>query len=189
MTRVQYYTACSLDGFIADEDDSLDWLFEAPHGDDEGGWDAFLAGVGAMAMGATTYEWVLAHEDMLAHPERWHAAYADRPCWVFTHRDLPVIPGADVRLVSGDVGPAYQEMVRARPDKNVWVVGGGDLAGQFDDAGLLDEVRMVVQPVFLGGGAPLLPRRITSRRTTLREVHHSGQDLLLVLDLAQEPRA
>jgi len=186
MATVQYFTACTLDGFIADEHDSLDWLFEAAHDDgDDGGWDQFIAGVGPMAMGATTYEWVLAHEDLLANPQRWHDFYADRPCWVFTHRDLPRIPGVDVRMVSGDVRPVYDEMVATLPDKNIWLVGGGDLVGQFDDEGLLDEVWLGMRPVFLGAGAPLLPRRITSKRLTLRDVVHTGQSLRLILDVAK----
>ena len=59
---------------------------------------------------------------------------------MFTHRDLPPIPDIDIRFVQGDVRPVYDEMVAALPGKNVWVVGGGDLVGQFDDAGLLDEI-------------------------------------------------
>jgi dihydrofolate reductase len=54
-------------------------------------------------------------------------------------------------------------MVRAAGDRNVWIVGGGDLAGQFADAGLLDEVIVSIAPVTLGAGAPLLPRRIELR--------------------------
>jgi len=186
MAKVQYFTACTLDGFIADEHNSLDWLFEAAEGDgDDGGWAEFIAGVGPMAMGATTYEWVLEHEGLLEHPEKWRAWYADRPCWVFTHRSLPVVTGADIRFVSGDVRPAYDEMVAALPDKNVWLVGGGELVGQFDDAGLLDEVWLGMRPVFLGAGAPLLPRRITSKRLTLRDVVHTGQSLRLILDVAR----
>jgi dihydrofolate reductase len=184
MTRVQYFTACSLDGFIADENNSLDWLFEVSRGDDEGTWEEFIGGVGAMAMGATTYEWVLEHDDMLANPQRWRDFYAERPCWVFTHRDLPPIPTVDIRFVAGDVRPVYDAMVAAVPDKNIWVVGGGELVGQFDDVGLLDEVWLGMQPVFLGAGAPLLPRRITSKRLTLREVRHSDQELQLILDVA-----
>jgi dihydrofolate reductase len=184
MTKVQYFTACTLDGFIADEDNSLDWLFEAPHGEDDGHWDEFISGVGPMVMGATTYQWVLDRHDMLANPQQWRDFYEDRPCWVFTHRDLPPVPGVDIRIVSGDVRPVYDEMLATRPG-NIWVVGGGDLVGQFDDAGLLDEVWLGMRPVFLGAGAPLLPRRITTKRTTLREVRHSGQELKLILDIAR----
>jgi dihydrofolate reductase len=183
--RVQYFTACTLDGFIADENNSLDWLFEAPHSDDEGGWEEFIGGVGPMAMGATTYEWVLDRHDMLENPQQWRDFYGDRPAWVFSHRDLPPIPTVDIRIVSGDVRPVYDDMVATMPDKNIWLVGGGELVGQFDDAGLLDEVWLGMRPVFLGAGAPLLPRRITTKRLTLREVRHSGQDLKLILDVAR----
>jgi dihydrofolate reductase len=187
VTRVQYFTACTLDGFIADENSSLNWLFEAPHGDDEGGWDEFIGKVGPMAMGATTYEWVLDHYDMLENPQQWREFYGERPAWVFSHRDLPPIPTVDIRIVSGDVRPVYDDMVATMPDKNIWLVGGGDLVGQFDDAGLLDEVWLGMRPVFLGAGAPLLPRRITTKRLTLREVRHSGQDLKLILDVSRHP--
>lgn len=185
MTRVQYFTACTLDGFIADENQSLDWLFEAPRGEGDSGWDEFISDVGPMTMGAATYEWILDRHDMLTNAQQWRQFYGDRPCWVFSHRDLPPIPTVDIRVVSGDVRPVYDEMVATVPDKNIWVVGGGDLAGQFDDAGLLDELWLGMQPVVLGAGAPLLPRRITTERLTLREVRHSGQEVRLILDLAR----
>jgi dihydrofolate reductase len=185
VTRVQYFTACTLDGFIADENHSLDWLFDAPHSEDDGGWDEFIGGVGPMAMGSSTYEWALRRYDLLANPQQWHDFYADRPCWVFSHRDLPRIPTATIHVVSGDVRPVYEDMVTALPGQNIWIVGGGDLAGQFDDADLLDEVWLGMRPVFLGAGAPLLPRRITTKRVTLREVRHAGQQLRLILDVAR----
>jgi dihydrofolate reductase len=185
VSRVKYFTACTLDGFIADENQSLEWLFEAPHGHDDGGWDEFIAGVGPMVMGANTYEWVLEHDEMLANPQKWHDFYGKRPCWVFTHRALPPIPTVNIRMVSGDVRPVYEEMVATSPKKHIWLVGGGDLVGQFDDAGLLDEIWLWMRPVFLGAGAPLLPRRITTKRLTLREVRHSGQQLQLILNVAR----
>ena len=76
-------------------------------------------------------------------------------------------------------------MAAAAGGRNLWVVGGGDLAGQFADAGLLDEVLVTIAPVTLGAGAPLLPRRITTKRVTLREVRHAGQQLQLILDVAR----
>ncbi len=183
MTKVQYYTAASLDGFIADEHDSLDWLFEVPHSEDDGSWDAFIGDVGPMVMGATTYRWSFDHHDYGNNPGQWREFYGDRPCWVFTHHDLPPIPGVDVRFVSGDVRPVYDEMVATLPGTNVWVVGGGDLVGQFDDAGLLDEILMHITPVVLGAGAPLLPRRIASDRLRFREGAVTGQRLNVVLDV------
>lgn len=110
MGRVQYFTACTVDGFIADEDDSLDWLYEAPHGGDDGSWDEFIGGVGPMVMGATTYEQMLHRHAMLENPGRWRDFYGDRPAWIFSHRDLPRIPTVDLRIVSGDVRPVHAEM-------------------------------------------------------------------------------
>jgi dihydrofolate reductase len=156
MTLTQYYTATSLDGFIADPDNSLDWLFTRAR-DEDGplNYRAFIANVGALALGSTTYEWILDHES-----GKWPH---DLPSWVFTHRRLRAVPDARVEFTSADVAAVYEEMLEVAGDRNIWIVGGGDLAGQFADAGLLDEVLVTVAPVTLGGGAPLLPRRVELR--------------------------
>ncbi|MBB5868904.1 dihydrofolate reductase [Allocatelliglobosispora scoriae] len=180
MGRTQYYTATSIDGFIADEHNSLDWLFGVGAGADPDAGDSqkrfqdFFGGVGAMAMGATTYEWVLEHDNLLTEPAKWHGYYGDTPCWIFTHRDLPPIPGVDLRFVQGDVAGVHAEMVAAAGDRNRWIVGGGELVGQFADHGLLDEVQLGVAPVFLGAGAPLLPRKLLSAELTLAKVEHDA---------------
>ncbi len=161
MTKTQYYTATSIDGFIADEHHSLDWLFQFPADDAMQRYAAFFSDVGAMVMGASTYEWVLAHENMLTEPDKWRDAYGDTPCWVFTHRELPSIPGGNLKFAQGDVAPVHAAMVAAAEGKNVWLVGGGDLVGQFADHRLLDELQLAVTPVTLGAGAPLLPRNLT----------------------------
>jgi dihydrofolate reductase len=163
MTKTQYYTATSLDGFIADPDNSLDWLFKWRSA--EGGpvdYEEFIAGIGALAMGSTTYEWILDHEFKGKDPADWTWPY-DVPCWVFTHRQLPVVPGSGIVFTSGDAASVHKEMAHAAGDRNIWIVGGGDLAGQFADAGLLDELIVSIAPVTLGGGAPLLPRRLDLR--------------------------
>jgi dihydrofolate reductase len=166
VTRTVYYTATTLDGFIADSEDSLDWLFVQDQ-DEQGplNYDAFFQDVGAIVMGSTTYEWVLAHNQRTG--DAW--AY-DVPSCVVTSRDLPVPEEADVRFFSGDVARLHPEMTAAAGGKALWVVGGGDLAGQFADAGLLDEVITYVAPVTLGSGRPLLPRRLDLR---LEETHRN----------------
>jgi dihydrofolate reductase len=128
-----------------------------------------------MAMGSTTYTWVLEHDQLLEHPEKWREYYGDTPCWVFSRRDLPEIPGADLRFVRGEVGPIHREMDEAAGGKNVWLVGGGDLAGQFADEGLLDEIELSIAPVTLGAGAQLLPRRLLASRLTLMNLERHGQ--------------
>jgi dihydrofolate reductase len=168
----RYYTATTIDGFIADADNSLDWLFEVADSDDR--FAPFFAGIGAFAMGATTYEWVLEHQKLLDQPQTWHEQYGDTPAWIFTHRDLPRIPGANLTFVSGDVRPVHAAMTEAAGGRDIWLVGGGELVGAFADAGLLDEIILGVAPVSLGAGAPVLPRRLTSSRLALTAVEQVG---------------
>lgn len=228
--KTQYYTASSLDGFIAGPGDDLSWLFQFDPTPDMG-YDAFIRDVGAIAMGSHTYEWIMSHlvegdsepaspaaesstastssdlpdlselsdfstealakEDPsdLSHSSHsssppiptgaaQHWPYT-QPTWVFTTRDLPPVPGADIRFVRGDVEPVFQAMVKAvgGPDseKNLWVAGGGDLVGQFYDAGHLDEIIVQVASVTLGAGAPLLPRRLSDPPLRLTNVQQFGE--------------
>ena len=109
MSLTQYYTATSVDGFIADPDNSLDWLFTRKREDDGPlNYGEFVAGVGAMAMGSTTYEWILAHEFGGKDPAEWKWPY-DVPCWVFTLKGaiIRVAPlrGGSVVLVDESAEP------------------------------------------------------------------------------------
>lgn len=170
--KTQYYTATSLDGFIATEDDSLEWLFSLGELN-ESSYPGFIAEVGALAMGATTYEWMLRNSDAVVAEVGSPWPYS-QPTWVFTHRELPIIEGANLRFASGDVHPVHAEMRAAAAGKNIWVVGGGELAGQFYDAGLLDELILQVGSVTLGKGKPLFPRRVLSpglRLTAVRQIN------------------
>jgi dihydrofolate reductase len=170
--RTQYYTAASLDGFIATDDHSLAWLFQL--GDiNETSYPQFIRDVGALAMGSSTYEWMLRH---VVTPDtgagaRWPYT---QPTWVFSSRVLPPVPGADIRFVHGDVRPVHAEMRAAATGKNIWLVGGGDLVGQFYDAGLLDELIVQVGSVTLGSGKPLLPRQIAFPPLRLIAVRQFG---------------
>lgn len=179
MTRFIYNTATTLNGFLADESDSLDWLFAVPGAEEaEGGIDEFVEGVGALVMGATTYEWLWRNQES-TDPGSWAKSYGTLPCFVVTHRDMPTPQGGDVRFVSGPV-PEWAAQVAAaaqhpsRPGEDVWLMGGGDLVGQFDDAGCLDEIRVSVAPVVLERGRPLLPRRIEADRLHLEDVRRVG---------------
>lgn len=170
--KTQYFTSTSLDGFLATEDDSLDWLF--PLVDiNETSYPAFIAQVGALAMGSATYEWMVRNADTVS-AETGAAWPYTQPTWVFSTRELPAIAGADIRFVHGDLEKVHADMREAAGAKNIWIVGGGDLAGQFYDAGLLDELIIQVGSVTLGKGKPLFPRRVLSPVLRLLSVHQIG---------------
>jgi dihydrofolate reductase len=161
MSLVRYYAAQTLDGYIAESDDTLDWLlkYEGQYDDadsdaDQAGYDAFYEGIGALVSGSVTYEFVLEHLN------EW--PYAGKPCWVLTSRDLPKPEGegVDVRIVSGEVPDLADEMLDSAGERDLWIIGGGNVASQFADHGLIDTVEVTVVPVVLGEGKPLFDRRL-----------------------------
>jgi dihydrofolate reductase len=174
--KTQYFTATSLDGFLATEDDSLEWLF--PLGDfNQSSYPAFIAEVGALAMGSSTYEWMLRNAAQVAATTGSPWPYT-QPVWVFTSRTRQSIAGADIRFVQGDVRPVHAQMRAAAGGQNIWIVGGGDLAGQFFDAGLLDEFIFQVGSATLGQGKPLFPRRVLNPVLQLTHVHQMGTGMV-----------
>ena len=151
MAMTQYYVASTIDGFIADENDQLDWLLQFGFDAFRESYDNFLANVGALVMGATTYEFILGQD-----PERWD--YSDRPTWVLTHRTLPRIPGGDITFASDeDIAGLHGALLSAAAGKNLWIVGGGNVAAQFANLGLIDELVVTFMPIVLGSGKRLLP--------------------------------
>lgn len=170
-----YHTAATLDGFIATSDHSLQWLFDVPGAAEaEATMEAFTAGVGALVMGASTYEWLIESDHMCDNPDAWEQAYGHLPTWVLTHRRLPAL-GSRVRLASGDVADLAPDIERSADGKNVWIMGGGPVAAQFVRAGLLDQMVVTIAPVTLGQGQPLLPTQLLSDRLTLESVEQVGQ--------------
>ena len=164
MTRTQYYCASSLDGQIAEADDTIDWLlnYEGSFEGEgvqpiKGAYQRFYGGIGALIMGSVTYEFILGQ---LALGDEW--PYKGKPTWVLSSRDLPRPAGeeVDVRIVNAKVPGLYDELIAAAGERNLWIVGGGNVASQFADAGLLDEVLVTVVPVVLGVGKPLFDRRL-----------------------------
>jgi dihydrofolate reductase len=147
-----YFTASSLDGYIVDEAESLDWLMSREiDADGPFGYQAFIKSVGALVMGSATYEWVIGNQ-----PGDW---MYEQPSWVLTHRPQIIADRHPVLAFNGDVAELHPTLVSAAAGKDVWVVGGGDAAAQFVTAGLIDEMIVTYAPCSLGGGSRLLPVR------------------------------
>jgi dihydrofolate reductase len=163
VARTQYFCAATLDGFIADDNDEIDWLqgfesgYEGPGEKVQDAINSYIEGVGALVMGSSTYEYILGHD--------W--PYGERPTWVLTSRELPAAEGADIRFHNGPVADLHPEMLAAAGDRDLWVVGGGPIASDLADAGLLDELLLTVVPIVLGSGKPLFSRPIPSGMTLL----------------------
>lgn len=169
--KTQFYGAASLDGFLSTPDDNIEWLLQ--FGDVPSSYAGFIAQIGALAMGAATYEWIIANHVKPNSPAPQPWPY-EQATWVFTHRTLPEIPDADIRFVRDDVRPVHAAMREHAGDKNLWIVGGGELVGQFWDHGLLDELIVQITPVTLGAGKPLLPRSIVKPPLKLVSIEQFG---------------
>jgi dihydrofolate reductase len=138
-----YYVAVSLDGFIAGENDDISWLDPYPATDV--GYDEFIAGVGGLVMGRRTYEIVRRMGD-------W--PYGRRPTAVATRRALADAPEG-VFAMDGTPAELLSALRDHRAKGRIWLEGGGDLSGQFLEAGLIDALELGIIPVLLGKGVAL----------------------------------
>lgn len=128
-------------------------------------------------MGSATYEWIIRNREKVA--AETSAAWPNtQPAWVFSRCKLPVTEDATIRFVNGDVRCIHAEMQIAAGDKNVWIVGGGDLAGQFYDAGLPDELIVQIGSATLGKGKLLFPRRLLHPVLHLISVRQMGTSIV-----------
>ncbi|HAI29763.1 MULTISPECIES: dihydrofolate reductase family protein [unclassified Thalassospira] len=148
MAKIVGYIATSLDGMIADKNDSLDWLF-AYDGMDLGAYDynKFLKRIQTVVMGRGTYDFVA------NQPSEW--PYHGKRVFVVTSRPIDN-PVGDIEVRS-EIGALISEL-RAFDDGDVWMLGGGKLQMAFIEREALDEIEIYIMPEMLGGGTPLFPQ-------------------------------
>lgn len=140
MPKVVLFIATSLDGYIASPDGTVDWLFH----DADYGYTEFMASIEAVVMGRKTWEQAKTFEDV---------PFAGKQVFVFSST---LAPSTDNRVhhVQGDVDSVVP-VIRQGLQKDLWLVGGGSLVGQFIAHRLIDEFRLFVHPIILGTGIPL----------------------------------
>ena len=156
--KIIYYVAVSADGFIARRDGAVDWL-DRPRPKGNYGMGTFYKTVDTCIMGRKTYDFAVAHGMEDAYPGK-------RNC-VFSHT-LKKAAGTKVEIVSGGV-QSFARRLRAEKGDDIWLVGGGELASAFLDAGELDEFVLHVIPVLIGEGIPLVAPRY--RNLPLKLLH------------------
>lgn len=156
MARILGYIATSLDGYIATEDDRLDWLF-AHEGLDLGKHDyrIFLQRIRTVVMGRGTYDFL----------------ESDAAPWAYGNQRVLVVTSRPIATPKGPLGirPHVDKLIkelRTLTDGDVWLLGGGKLQMAFIEQGALDEIEIYVMPDLIGGGRPLFPA--TGVRARLR---------------------
>lgn len=167
MNTTVLYIAVSLDGFVAGANDDISWLFR--YNDVDYGFDKFFSGIGAIIQGRRTYEvevkngwetptplptFVLSHHPQECKPQRSNL--------VFTDEDISDVLKKAKRLTS----------------KDVWIEGGANVAQQFLERDLIDEIVLSIVPVILGDGIRLFGKTHKSIEFALREVRQFDKGLV-----------
>jgi dihydrofolate reductase len=166
---VTYSMSASLDGYIVGPDGGFDWT--VPDKEVFRFWIDEIRDVGVHLMGRRLYEtmlyWETADQDpSLDDAEReWAALWKPLPKVVFS-TTLSAVQGT-ARLASGGLAEEIERM-RAEPGEGDIAIGGATLAAEAAALGLIDEYRVVVYPVLVGGGIPYFPQR--ERRVDLELV-------------------
>jgi len=137
MARIILNMAVTLDGFIARPDGGVEWCFT----DQDYGFSAFRQTIGTILMGRATYEVVLSFGEL---------PYQGAECFVFS-RNLKDSNSEHIRVLR-EIDPDYVRQMKAGRDRDIWLMGGGEVTGQFLELGLLDELQLAIHPVLLGEG-------------------------------------
>jgi dihydrofolate reductase len=162
MRKLIYYVASTEDHFIADKNGGIDWLEDERweiEGEDYGYYD-FYAGIDTTLMGYKTYAHVMDMDVPFPYP--------DKQNYVFTSHPDP-LPCDEVCFVHQDVEGFVRKAKEEPKESNIWLVGGGELAGALLKANLIDELYMTVMPVNLGEGRALFGKEPWPANATLLE--------------------
>jgi dihydrofolate reductase len=144
--RIKLYIACSLDGFIAREDGSIDWLTEYDNNPEtDYGYSEFYESIGTVLMGRKTYEQVLGFGE-------W--PYEEKKAYVFTRQKESLHHEKNVEFISGDIAE-FVRRLKENTNQDIWLVGGSQLIKAFLKENLVQDLIVFVVPIILGGGIPL----------------------------------
>lgn len=165
------YIAMSVDGYIADKDGNVDFLYETPMPSPDLDYEAFYASIQAIVFGGTTYRQV---KNELS-PNEW--PYPGMPCYVYTHQQNP----ADPNICFTQLPPKLllEQIWREHPG-NIWLMGGGKIVRNFLRENLIDEYYIYIQPTMLGGGIPLFPADFPKTNLSLKSCRQIGDIIELL---------
>lgn len=146
MPRIKLYIATSLDGFIARENGSIDWLTKYENNPEtDYGYSEFYASIGKVLMGRKTYEQALGFGE-------W--PYREKKSYVFTRQKESIRRENNVEFISEDIGEFVRQLKR-NTEEDIWLVGGSQIIKVFFEENLVQDLIVFVVPMILGSGIPL----------------------------------
>ncbi len=145
MGKIIFYVAVSLDGFLADENGGVDWLVPYQEAGYDYGYKDFYKKIGYILTGSKTYE------QASNFPGGW--AFPHTKTYIFTSRKLDTQGRSDLILWKGGINDLANEL--KEKEKDIWLLGGAKLAGQFFNEGRVDKLVLSIMPTVLGKGRPL----------------------------------
>lgn len=155
MAKIKFYTAASLDGYLAGPNEEIDWLFH----DQDYGYSAFISSIGSLMMGRKTYDQILQFGD-------W--PYPDKPAFVFTHHPPASKPHPLIEFIPQGI-PEFVRNWKETAQEDIWLIGGGEIFRIFLQEQLVDELILSIHPVLLGGGISLF--HPTQQRSILKLIN------------------
>ena len=158
------YIATSLDGYIATEDDSLEWLFKT-EGKGDNGYSEFYNTVDTILIGRRTYDWII-------EKEKGNFPYKNKECYIFSRSKSG--KNENVEFINQDV-VEFTNKIKRLDGGNIWLVGGGNLLHSFIKERLVDEFIITIAPTLIGHGIPLFKKNDFELELKLKNIRKLNQ--------------
>ncbi len=162
--KVMVFIATSLDGYIATEEESLDWLFKVD-GEGDNGYSEFYDTIDTVILGRRTYDWII-------NIEKETFPYVNKKCYVFSKSKHE--PNNNVEFVDDNIVPFINALKRVEGG-DIWIVGGGNLISDFLKENLVDELIITVAPTIIGSGIPLFNKQKLELELKLKGIRRFNQ--------------
>ena len=176
MPKIVLYIAMSLDGYIADKNNGVDWLVgQDPHNTNMGSYPDFLKTIDRVILGYTTYQQIITE----LSPDKW--VYAGMKSYVLTHREVP--SQEEITFTNMDIAQLTHQLKQEK-GKDIWLCGGANIVSQFIKLDLIDRYHITLIPTLLGGGVPLFQEMDHELRLKLIDTSSSNG----MVDLIYEKR-
>lgn len=167
--KVILYIACSVDGYIADNNNDISFLDIVSEEGEDYGYTDFIDTVDTVIMGKNTYDKVLSFDIPFPH--------SDKQCFVVTNKNVDET--SYIKSFSGDLIPLIN-LLKSKDGKYIFIDGGANIINQLLNSNLIDEFIISIIPIILGKGISLFGSNIKPIKLELIETKSFTSSLVQV---------